>query len=555
MSPLRLRSLIPALIAAAALTGCSRDGLELARVGEHTITVGEFQDVARGNEVQYPGTDASAKQALLDDLVKRQLMIEAARRRGDDTTAAARRYRETLEREVAQQALVDELSPQKVAVSDAEVRAFHAARRQAVDVSLVFTADHDMLRYAREQLAAGVDFGDVADRVNSPGMLPPRGALGPTLWGQLIPPLDNEMLRLPVGAVGGPYETPQGWFMLRVNGRAENEQAPLAQQQSALAEVLRQRKQRAALTERLADLRGAYRVRLEPDAAQTLFELLQPARMGETVDFSRVDRTSPVARWSGGVYTMGDALADLERERDRPPYAMLPALQGWLENMVMQRVTVEEARRRHLLEQPRVARTLRARWEEFLMDGVYASTVSDVPPPDEAQVLAFYESAKGQFARLQRARVYRLLTSDSAKVFQVARTGGHGGTLREVAARVDPALQVDELVLDFPNADPDWSAMEQAFVRLPLGEWDGPVLTYSGWRVLQLLDRATVVPTFDQLDPQLRQRIQMTVTEMERDRRLASFTDSLRTTLAVRVNTANLARAPWPAPRVIDVGP
>lgn len=547
MSALRARTLLILALLTFATAGCSRPGAELARVGSHVVTSAEFEDIARGNEVQYPGTEETARRAFLDDVIRRQVMLESAKRRGDDTTGIARRFRANLEAEIAQLALIEDLSPQSVKVTDAEIAALHAARAHAHDVSLIFTTDRGLLAFAQQQLAGGTSFEQVANRVNSPGMLPPGGAMGPTLVGQLVPPLDSEMARLRVGEVGGPYETPQGFFLLKVNGREERELGPLALQQSALGEAIRQRKQRQGLTERLTDLRSAYRVRLEPDGGQALYEAIANSDAG--------DRTRVIARWSGGVYTMADAVADMDRERDRPAASMLPALQGWIENMVMKRVIVAEANRRHLLELPQWRRALRARWEEFLLEGVYNSAIAGVRPPDEARVREIFEASRSQFARLQRAHVYRLMVADSARAFAVANTGGRAGNLPQVAAAMDPSLKVEEITIAFPTDDPEWQSMEAALLRLPPLEWFGPVRLLGGWLVFQLVDREVATPGFDQLEPGLRQRIASTAMDMERDRVLAAFTDSLAQGLGVNVNEANLARQPWPVPPILKVGP
>ncbi len=551
----RWSALLPAALAAFALAGCSRDGAELARVGDRVVTQAEFVDVARDKESQYPGDDATAKKGLLEDIIRRELLLQVALRRGDDTTAIARGFREKLEREVLTMGLVDELSPQAVGVSDAEVKALYEARRNVVDVSLIFTTDTGLLRLAIADLARGMPFAEVANRTNSPGMLPPAGALGPMMPGQLVPPLDAEMVKLPVGGVGGPYETPQGWFLMKVNGRQEHEQAPLATQQSMLAEAIRQRKQRQALTTRLADLRSAYHVTPAPGGGQALFELLQPSRVDEPVDLAGANRKQVLARWDGGVYTLGDAIKDLSAERERPPAAMLPALEGWIENQVMARVSLAEAKRRHIGDKPAVARQLRGRWEEFLLEGVYSTIIAEMPPASPEQARAFYDGAKSQFARLQSAHVYRLLTPDSTVAFQVARHGGHAGTLKESAAMVDPKLVVEELNVSYPNPDREWAMLEATLLRMPNGEWEGPVQTPTGWRILQLIDRTSATPSFEQLDPGLQQRIVAMASEMDRDRKLVAYSDSLRTTSRVAVNDANLARAPWPAPRIIAVGP
>src|SRR5690349_3491137 len=95
--PLRpLRLLVPvAVVVFALLAGCADRGNVLARVGQQTITVEDFNDAAGPVAAQMPGPPDSAKRMLLDDLVRRALLIEEARRRHliPDSTLASDRQK------------------------------------------------------------------------------------------------------------------------------------------------------------------------------------------------------------------------------------------------------------------------------------------------------------------------------------------------------------------------------------------------------------------------------------------------------------------------------
>src|SRR3989442_7236590 len=78
----KLSRLIPAFAAGcltAVLAGCSAQPRVLARVGDRTITVSEYRELAAGVADRYLLPPDTAKVLLLDDLVRRELMIVAAR--------------------------------------------------------------------------------------------------------------------------------------------------------------------------------------------------------------------------------------------------------------------------------------------------------------------------------------------------------------------------------------------------------------------------------------------------------------------------------------------
>jgi len=212
------------LVAALALTGCSSFDKPVMKVGGRTMTLTEFASVAAGNEAQYPGTPDAAKSALLDDLERREMLIAAAQQAGYDTSTLARNYRRDVEEKMLVEAIMRQLASPDQRVSEAEARRMFEWRTMQYDVAAIYTLDPSSIRMAKRALDAGEPFEAVANRFSAPGMLPAGGALGYITPGQLIAPLDAELRTLKIGAIGGPYETTQGWFLLQVRGEQPRQQ-------------------------------------------------------------------------------------------------------------------------------------------------------------------------------------------------------------------------------------------------------------------------------------------------------------------------------------------
>src|SRR5436190_7667782 len=107
-----------------ALAGCGAHPHVLARVGTRTITVDDFNLAARTNWSQYPGSPDQARHLLLDDLVRRALLLELADARGIGRDSSVARYRAAIEEQALTQAVTEQLIPHSVPVSDAEVAEF-----------------------------------------------------------------------------------------------------------------------------------------------------------------------------------------------------------------------------------------------------------------------------------------------------------------------------------------------------------------------------------------------------------------------------------------------
>src|SRR5262245_26096645 len=204
---LRMPSAASALLSAGlalTLVGCGADSTRvLARVGNRTITVDDFVDVARDKEGQYPGPPDSAKAMLLGDLVQGALVLYDAQRIGLYGQPAIERARAPIENEEARLALNRRLVPTDVPVSEAEIEQLYAWRGNAVHVRMIVCPSRGAAHVAAAELARGARFAEVADRFGGPSGSPPGGDLGYLLAGSLVPPLDRYLREAPLRTVIG----------------------------------------------------------------------------------------------------------------------------------------------------------------------------------------------------------------------------------------------------------------------------------------------------------------------------------------------------------------
>lgn len=547
-----------ALLAAAALAaGCSPNDRPLARVGTRTITVSDLLDAVRGNEAAYASAPEEAKRQLLDDMVKRELILEAARQRGFDTLATSRKFVEGLRDRYALEALYAKLSPQSPGVTEAEIRRYHEWRGIQAATRILYAPERRMVEEALADLARGQAFAEVADRYNLPGMVPPGGLIGKVSPGQLVPPLDEALITLAPGKVGGPYETPQGVFLLVVDSRDSVEKPDFELARAQLGEMIRQRKVRQAMSEAMVGLKNEYGAKVEKGAGARMFQLLTPARIGEGVvpPLTPEQRTEVLARWRGGVFTVGDAFDDLERtDVQKPAAGLTPALEQWIESRVITRVARAEARRRQLDREPDVERRVRGEFERFLLESEFQQSIASVPEPDEATVRAVWDQVKANYQEVSRANVAWVVVPDPAAAQRIMQEAGRGGSLAEVVQRAGANVAVRTEVVNYPTSDPNWVTMRATLSRMQPGEWAQPEQLQEGTRFMQVLDKVQGEVTFENLTPDLRMNLLSNAWQIARERRLTEYTDSLQKVYQPNVYAENLRYVPWPPPATIDVG-
>jgi parvulin-like peptidyl-prolyl isomerase len=535
-----------AVVLGLALTaaGCSQKSAPILEVGSQVVTVADYEHAARGAETQYMGAPDQAKAEFVQDLERRALLLEQAHRLGHDTSAVLANMGADEERRLLLQALYTKLAPQQQPVSDAEIHALYEARKQESHVSLIYTSAKETAITAKARVRSGEPFEQVARTYSIAGVLPPNGDVGWMAPGQMPNPLDEALRHQVVGEVGGPYQTRDGWFLMRVSERRPHQQGAFEAQRAGLAELARQRKQSAAFNRAYLGLKQEYAVEAAPGGSQLLFRAINPVSpLTPTPEML----ATPLASYRDGVYTLRDALTDMRRQDVQPPpYQLLPGIEIWIEAQVMRRVAMIEAKRRHLEEDPTIAASLKAVRERTLMEGVYNLAVASVPPPGPELVALAWERVKPQFQRLDAAKVAVYTTPDSALAMRAVRMLGSSGSLVESVRRVDSSHAAQELTLSFPNPDPTWQVFAGAFTQQQPGAIFGPEKRASDWRIVQLLDKTTAQQQWEELPEGVRQNIAASASELARDQRFKQYTDSLAAVFKPRRHDDRIAKLPWP---------
>lgn len=543
-----------------AATGCSTDSSVVARIGDRTITVGEFRALAASAAGRYPMPPDTAKRMLLDDIIRRELMVVAARTNPSMVDTLISRHREGVEQDALSRALAEQVVP-PIAVSDAEIAKLYEQRATETHCQLVFTPDLNSIRNAWAAIKRGEEFGMVAHRYDVGGMLPPGGDLGFVTAGDLVNPLDRIVRTTPVGGVVGPIPSPgEGWFIVKIVQRRPHPQPPFAIESPRLREMLTQRKQRMTLVRSYQSLTKAYDLQTDEDGVRALFNRFGAPQMvrqmgGEPppTTLSPSEQKVVLARWNGGgpyhgVFTLHDAAQDLDRGYGQGINASsMLSFEQWAKARALQRVAMMEARRRHLDQDPAVAQQIEQQVNSYIVEGLYNAEVAQKSEATGPDLQAAYERNLAALGRLRTVHVQYMTFPESANAV-TAMSHLRGGTpMRDAILLSSPSLQVRDEIVTYPTPDTLWTRLELAFSRQASGAIIGPIRVGNGWRIVQVLERDSQAPPLDQLSPDIRQALITEAQQAARDRRLLFYTDSLRRVIPVTVNAAVLARVRWPS--------
>ena len=548
------RTLALAILVLPFLAGCGGRPASVAKVGDSYVTEEDFKDAARGNEQQYQGSPDSAKTALLNDIVKRQLLVQEARRRHLLPDSTIDRMRRQEADRLAVEALFTKLVPRDIPVSDGEVADMYKRRAVQAHMNLIFVMSKAEAEAAKAELDKGEDFATVANKHNVPGMLPPGGDLGFAPPGALIEPLDGYLYDGAIGKIMGPDEVQgQGWCVSKVLERKPREQESLDAQKATLRQMIKQRKQRTLQQTAFMNLERQYHVKVEDGAAQALFQLFNaPAGAKPAVDSAKV-----LARYDGdkgaASYTMRDAFTDMsDPSQQRPNNSNVALLERWIELQVVRKTTMIEASRRHLAQDPSVQRHASQRVENALLQQLYGAEVAArVEPPTPDEIHAAFERRSSAFQKLESAKVKTLTISDStAATGLLAHIGHMPGGVAALSSMLPPGTKktIGEREIKYPTKDPQLQQLQPMFLGMAAGDVRGPVKTGSAWVVYELVGKVQGLQDYATLPPQIQQALQQEAGELKRDQRLAAFADSLRGATKIEIYHDRLKRVPWPVP-------
>ncbi len=513
-----------------ALAGCSSGSHPVAKVGDRTLTVDDFVARASGASQMPPGSPEQVKALLLQDIVRRELVIDAARRHGYDTLAAARQFESSNRTLAVLNTLYAQFASTDIGVSEAEVKALYDKRAMQADASVIYATERDLLVEAQRRLAAGASFNEVASQINPPNTLPPGGALGGVRYGDLFPPLDGALLTQAIGAVGGPYASPKGWFLLLVTKRTANPQASYEAVRSQLENMIRTRRVQQAQADAQVALEAEYHLQVNLDGVKELFRFIAPARDGSAEHWMPNDqeRQTPLATFAGGAYTLGDAADDLINGTSNSPDArVFSSCVAWAREQGLRRIALAEAKRRHIAEEPSLHRDLQTRIEQNLIEAEVNNVTAGVVPPSPAEAKALWDQVKAMYPQVRSAHVQWIATTDTTVLRTLAAPDLQGKTLAEALKTASPGVVVHDEMLHYPTADPYWGQLQPMLAQMPLGALSNPLQAEDGMRVVQLLERDASPLDWEQLPPAVQENVTRTALQRAQQQRLSAWVDSL----------------------------
>ncbi|MEM1087911.1 MAG: peptidylprolyl isomerase [Pseudomonadota bacterium] len=221
------------------LSGCERepstltsvrsvDAATAALVNGEPIYISDVELEATAQGKIEPGTPFDPNnpdfKQVLDELIDQRLLAQEAQRRGLDQSTDARRRLEAAQERILGNILVENLVANEV--TDTAIDAMYAeqVRLQQLDDEVrlrhILLETEDAANGIYRQLERGADFTELAFE-NSEDVRTrlDGGSFGWVAPNEMISPFPEQIGDTETGSIGGPFESEQGWHVIKVEER------------------------------------------------------------------------------------------------------------------------------------------------------------------------------------------------------------------------------------------------------------------------------------------------------------------------------------------------
>jgi peptidyl-prolyl cis-trans isomerase C len=238
-------------------------GNVLVRIGTWTLTAEDFNERLNLLKQQLPDfkeNDANAKNAVLEELVRQQLLVKDAEDSAIGNTKEIKDAIEDFRRTLLVQELASRLA-KDVAATEADARAYYDANKERFTspvtwkVSQIVVPDEATAKNILVQVLQGGDFAQIARAQSKAENAAEGGKLNPFITGRApFDAMQTAIANLDEGGTSGVFKGPAGFYIVKVDSKTGGLLKPFVDLKKDLIYGLTMQKQQAVILNHLKEL-------------------------------------------------------------------------------------------------------------------------------------------------------------------------------------------------------------------------------------------------------------------------------------------------------------
>ena len=531
--------------------GCQSDVQPgtLARVGDEEITASDLGKTAR-LMAKKDGEQKSAqelKKHYLDIVINRRMLVREAEARGLASDPAVVKKKEALHDARLQEKLyrmevLDKLPRTHEEWHQEMHHAYHTKKLgRTVQGAHILVETEAEARTILQELKGGRDFAEIAKARSLDRETGEHGGLIKGFYRReaVARVLGEELVSLPIGAVAGPIERPNGYDIVKF---VEEGSVPFEEVAEAIYRDLRGEKILREQEKFLARIRDSLHVQLLPEGLALLVAQVaedQPTPPPENL-------AVPVYQYDGGSVSVGQCLkgaSDLQTGDE-------PIDDEHIEAIVERRVLfyallLPEARRRKMDRQPEFTEWLQDREEELMMERLRDLETAAETAVTREEMEQFYIEHRDWYALPDAVQLVEILLPTEEQADSLLAKIKAGTTLEELAAThsIRPKAEQTNGHLHIHQYEESvYQQLYQAAIEAPLGQVMGPLKVAEGYfpggySIFKAMEKSTAqIPPFEEVQPKVKVHVRFEKTR----RRFEDFLNEMRQKYQVEIFEKNL---------------
>lgn len=429
--PTLVSLLVIAAIVATLQIGCGQhDASVVARVGDASITISDFQNFLDQNPIGFRSAqdEFDGKRMFLDSLVSHTLLVQAARDRHIDKSPDVAKIMEANRPRFLLDALYEFHVGSNIAVTEAELRQIYADLEYQVRAYQILLDDLDTANMVFEKLKAGESFEQMAYQYSlDQRARRTRGDMGYFVRGSAPEEFEQVVFRLDVGEMSPPFETPYGIHIVKVIDKKSNDmREEYARMRPALEQQMMMAKRQLMTTVYFDSITAKYPVTVDQDVADYITHkrtVLYPPAVVEKLpkndfDDDQLDRDEKeliLASWDGGEITLIDYLLSIRRIlplEQRPTFEEYDKIGEIVFQIKRMDILIHEATTEKMDETEFFALKMGLFEAYTIAEIMRNDSLAVSEPPDETQQRDFYDRHREEYLIPAQVRMYEIMVSD-----------------------------------------------------------------------------------------------------------------------------------------------
>jgi len=255
-----------------------KGGQTLAEVNGGVITTADFmKEVDNLPPYLRPMTQTpEGKKELLDTMIIRELLMQAAQKDGVDKSKEVADKLEELKKQVIIKVYVQKKIEAQTNITDAELQKFYDENKEKLKTGDQVRASHILVKSEQEaqdilkQLKSGGNFEQLAGKYSIDAAKTKGGDLGWFSKGSMIPEFEKVAFAMKEGETSGIVKTQFGYHIIKLTGKRPAGVPPFADVKDQLKAKLMPQKQQEAFQKLRDDLKKSAKLTVKEDVLNSI---------------------------------------------------------------------------------------------------------------------------------------------------------------------------------------------------------------------------------------------------------------------------------------------